>query len=293
MIHNLPNQKKYWVKSSEENRFRGVGVREYIVQKDKWAAKSSIKLVSIIVPIFNEAQTLKKTLESINATMSEGNYPFEIIVVESNSPDGSGDIARRVVDSLNVSKPETAKLIVQNVAKGKGSAVREGLKVIRGDVVAIYDADDEYRSNDLLKLVEKLSEGNSSFILGTRHSKGSAMRVMNGHPILSRLMNFAHWFFTAIFNVTFNVKLTDPFTMHKVFYSRIFENIELIADRFDIDWEILGKAIKLGAIPLEIPVYYQARSYKEGKKVRIFLDPAKWMIILFKVKFGRLRDESL
>ncbi len=264
-------------------------MRTWSVDKDKWAAKSTIKLVSIIVPVFNEARTLEKTLKSINTTMSEGNYPFEIIIVESNSPDGSGEIARRVVDSLNVANPETAKLFVQSVAKGKGSAVRDGLKLISGDVVAIYDADDEYSPSDVLRLVEKLSEGNSSFMLGTRHSKGSAIRVMSGHPILSRLMNLAHWVFTAIFNLTFNVRLTDPFTMHKVFYSRIFDNVELVADRFDIDWEILGKAIKLGSIPLEVPVYYQARSYKEGKKVRIFLDPIKWMIILFKVKFGRMK----
>jgi len=105
--------------------------------------------------------------------------------------------------------------------------------------------------------------------------------------LLSKIMNLAHWFFTYIFNLTFGVKLTDPFTMHKVFNARIFDNVNLVANRFDIDWEILGSAIRLGSVPQEVPIEYKARSYGEGKKVRIFLDPLKWIVILVKVRFRR------
>jgi glycosyltransferase involved in cell wall biosynthesis len=259
---------------------------------DRWASTNSVELVSVILPVFNEARTVENTLDQVHSILSKSEFNFEIIVVESNSSDGSREIVRQSKAILNRSVPDSVKLVLQDEAKGKGSAVREGLVLAKGDVIAIYDADDEYKPGDIIRLIKVFEKSESSFILGTRHAKGSPMRVMVGHPILSKLMNLAHWLFTFIFNMTFRVNLTDPFTMHKVFNSKIFENANLVADRFDIDWEILGTAIRLGSVPQEIPIEYQARSYSEGKKVRIFLDPAKWIVILIKVRFRRFRPNS-
>jgi glycosyltransferase involved in cell wall biosynthesis len=251
---------------------------------DKWAT-ADIKSISVVIPVYNEALTVRTTLESIHKVLLSSQYEFELLIVESNSTDGSREIVEKTVFELNTISPNSTKLILQDCAKGKGSAVREALKRASGDAVSIYDADDEYIPEDVLALVDKLKDGTSSFILGSRHSKGNAMRVMDGHKILSVVMNTAHWVFTFIFNITLRVRLTDPFTMHKVFILRMFDDVELIANRFDIDWEILGKAIRLGSIPTEIPIQYKARSYAEGKKVRIFLDPIKWIIILLRIRF--------
>jgi len=257
---------------------------DLIVKKDRWAKKLIDPKISVIMPVYNEEKTVKATVEGVIEVLVRSSYRFEIIIVESNSTDRTAKILEEVKSNFDLKMPGKIKLINQEIAKGKGNAVREGLKNSEGDIISIYDADDEYEPDDILTLVNKLSEGSSSFVLGTRHSKGQPMRVMTDHPVLSRAMNLAHYFFTFIFNIAFKVNLTDPFTMHKVFLKEILSEVHLVADRFDIDWEILGKAIVLGASPIEISITYRARSYAEGKKVRLFLDPFKWLIILFKIK---------
>ena len=114
------------------------------------------------------------------------------------------------------------------------------------------------------------------------------MRVMDHHRIRPALMNLAHRFFTGLINVTFFVKLTDPFTMYKIFRSEVFSGVELVSNRFDFDWELVCKSIRLGCVPLEIPVFYKSRSFSEGKKIRFFKDPFSWLIALAKFRTIRI-----
>jgi hypothetical protein len=102
-------------------------------------------------------------------------------------------------------------------------------------------------------------------------------------------MNAAHKFFTYLINIFFRVNLTDPFTMYKIFRKEVFEGVTLVSDRFDLDWELVAKAIRRGASPIEIPVFYDSRSFAEGKKVRFFRDPISWIIALFKFRFCSLK----
>ena len=115
------------------------------------------------------------------------------------------------------------------------------------------------------------------------------MRLMYHHRILPALMNLAHRFFTGLINVTFFIRLTDPFTMYKIFRKEVFSDVELVSNRFDLDWELVIKAIRLGAYPIEIPVNYKSRSFSEGKKVRFFLDPITWVFALIRFRFCSLR----
>lgn len=249
---------------------------------DAFASNQPIKLLSVIVAAYNEASTIAQTLSKLSGVLKTLNCSSEIIVVESNSSDETRKILKSIENQLNL------KLIFQDHPQGKGSAVRLGMNQMNGDVFLIYDADAEYDPADIPKLLVPIENGETSFVLGTRHEKGRSMRVMDHHRIRPALMNLAHRFFTGLINVTFFVKLTDPFTMYKIFRSEVFTGVELVSNRFDFDWELVCKSIRLGCIPLEIPVYYKSRSFSEGKKVRFFKDPLTWIVALIKFRFSRI-----
>ena len=249
---------------------------------DSFALNQPIKLLSVIIAAYNEASTIAQTLLRLHVVLETLNCSFEIIVVESNSTDETREILQSIEHQLNLN------LVFQDHPQGKGSAVRLGMKQMRGDVFLIYDADAEYNPADIPKLLEPIENGATSFVLGTRHEKGRSMRVMDDHRIRPALMNLAHRFFTGLINVTFFVKLTDPFTMYKIFRSEVFSGIELVSNRFDFDWELVCKSIRLGCVPIEVPVFYKSRSFSEGKKVRFFRDPLTWLVALFKFRFSKI-----
>lgn len=249
---------------------------------DSFAKNQSIKLLSVIVAAYNEADTIAQTLTRLCGVLETLDCPYEVIVVESNSKDETRVILLSIEHRLNL------KLIFQDCPQGKGSAVRLGMSLMSGDVFLIYDADAEYDPADIPQLLMPIKNGETSFVLGTRHEKGRSMRVMDHHRVRPALMNLAHKFFTGLINVTFFVKLTDPFTMYKIFRSEVFYGVELVSNRFDFDWELVCKAIRLGCVPIEIPVFYKSRSFSEGKKVRFFRDPLTWLIALVRFRFSQI-----
>ena len=105
-------------------------------------------------------------------------------------------------------------------------------------------------------------------------------------------MNVAHWVLTWCFNVTYGTKLRDPFTMYKVFRTECIAGVEFVADRFDFDWELVGKLVRLGYEPLEIPVVYNSRGFDGGKKVRFFRDPPTWIAACLRFRFCSLPDQG-
>ncbi len=105
-------------------------------------------------------------------------------------------------------------------------------------------------------------------------------------------MNLGHVFFTALFNVVYGTRLRDPFTMFKVFRRDCLYGLTFESNRFDFDWELVGKLVRAGYRPLEIPVNYRSRSFSEGKKVSFFRDPLTWIRACFKYRFVRLGKKS-
>lgn len=226
--------------------------------------------LSLIVPIFNEVASAREVLTKIIAKRLIG-VDIEVIIVESNSTDGT----REIVDSF-VSNPRVRALFEQK-PRGKGHAVRAGLDVAAGDIILIQDADLEYSLDDYERLLAPIMEGRADFVLGTRHKKGDwRMRKFNSDNHIAWLFNIAHWTFTAALNITLGTRMTDPFTMYKVFRRSCLSGIKLECNRFDLDWEIVIKLIRAGHIPLEIPVSYKSRDYSEGKKISILKDPPTW-----------------
>ena len=130
--------------------------------------------------------------------------------------------------------------------------------------------------------------GRAAFVLGSRHGKDGAtwkVRHFADQAHVSWFMNLGHVLFTALFNVTYGTRLRDPFTMYKVFRRDCLYGLTFEANRFDFDWELVGKLVRAGYTPLEIPVNYESRSFGEGKKVLLFRDPLTWIRACFKYRF--------
>jgi glycosyltransferase involved in cell wall biosynthesis len=165
-------------------------------------------------------------------------------------------------------------------------AVRAGLAIALGDVILIQDADLEYDVNDYDVLLGPLIARTQSFVLGSRHGEGGfAIRKFTNQPIQSFVLNTAHWLFTLCINISLGLALRDPFTMYKVFRRDCLNGLTFECNRFDFDWELLIKLVKAGHRPIEVPVNYQSRSFKEGKKVTYFRDPITWIRALVKYRF--------
>ncbi len=247
-----------------------------------------LPVLSVIVPAYNEAKTFGILMEALLCKELNG-LGMEIIVVESNSTDGTRDVALRYKNHPKV------KLILEERPLGKGRAVRTGLKSASGDYVLIQDADLEYDLEDYDALLEHLVAGRSAFVLGSRHGgrKMMKMRQFTGQRGLSLIFNFGHWFFTTLINVLFFQRLRDPFTMFKVFRRDCIAGLEFECNRFDFDFELLIKLIRKGFRPVELPVNYRSRSYKEGKKVGIFRDPLSWLFALARLRCAKIDPLSI
>ena len=245
--------------------------------------------VSIIIAVYNEGRTVQELLEKVwNQELPRG-LKKEIVIVESHSTDQSREICERFSKSKNSSN---IKLILQPGPKGKGSAIREGLVAATGDIILIQDADLEYDVADYPALLEPILDQHSDFVLGSRHLAAGSwkIRTFESSPLKAMLLNFGGIFFHGLFNIIYGQHLTDPTTMYKVFRKKCVDGLYFSANRFDFDFELLGKLIRAGYPPLEVPVTYVSRSFTEGKKVRIFRDPITWIIAILKYRFARLRD---
>ena len=239
-------------------------------------------VLSVVIPIYNEAATVRQALDALVAKEVPG-WTLELIMVESNSTDGT-----RAIVQTYAAHPRV-KLILEEKARGKGHAVRAGFASATGDVILIQDADLEYDLNDYEVLLAPLATGRQSFVLGSRHGQGGwAIRQFSDQPLQALILNCAHWGFTLLINAALGIWLRDPFTMYKVFRRDCLAGLTFECNRFDFDWELLIKLVRRGHRPIEIPISYRSRSFKEGKKIAMFRDPITWVWALAKFRFKRL-----
>lgn len=204
--------------------------------------------LSIIIPVYNEALTIKQIIEKINSLPIDK----EIIVIDDGSSDGT-DKALRSFNNKDI------KVIYHTSNRGKGSAVITGLTQATGEFIIIQDADLEYDPQDYFKLIENIKRDSSDIVLGARFMKGYKGQFI--HKLGNR-------FLTSLLNLMFGVRLNDCFTCYKLLRRQSLANLNLSARGFDIEIEIIAKAIKNKLRINEVPITYQPRSYAEGKKIR-------------------------
>ncbi len=236
--------------------------------------------LSIVFPCFNEARYVASVIETILG--KELPIERELIIVESNSTDGTRDIVRGFENRPGV------RVVYEDEPKGKGHAVRTGLKAVSGTIVLIQDADFEYDIDDYDALLAPILQHKTAFVLGSR-SLGLddwKVRRFDGTPARRFLLNIAQVGFAKTFNVLYQQRATDVNTMYKVFRSECLDGIELESDRFSLDIELVCKLVKNGYSPLEVPVNYVARGFEEGKKISFVRDALPSYAAFFKYRFG-------
>ncbi len=241
-------------------------------------------VLSVVMPVYNERATFSEVATQLLAKPLTG-YKLELIIVESNSTDGTRDEVRRFDSDPRVT------VIYEDRPRGKGHAVRAGLARATGDFVLIQDADLEYDLDDYERLLEPLRTYRHALVLGSRHADNDSswqLRQFAQQPAVSRIMNVAHVAFTWFFDAVYGTRLRDPFTMYKVFRRDCLSGLTFESNRFDFDWELLAKLVRAGYTPVEIPVRYQSRSYDEGKKIRFWHDPVTWIRACLKYRFVRI-----
>jgi 2-polyprenyl-3-methyl-5-hydroxy-6-metoxy-1,4-benzoquinol methylase len=240
--------------------------------------------LSVVMPVFNERATFADVASQLVAKDIPG-LDIQVVIVESNSTDGTRDEVRKFEGRAGVT------VIYEDRPRGKGHAVRAGLTQATGDFILIQDADLEYDLNDYESLIEPLRTFRNAFVLGARHGmdgKTWKMRHFTDQMLVGQVMNFGHLFFTMLFNIVYGTRLRDPFTMYKVFRRDCLYGLTLESNRFDFDWELAGKLVRAGYLPLEIPVNYSSRSFKDGKKVSFWRDPFTYFRACFKYRIVRL-----
>ncbi|HLF43273.1 MAG TPA: glycosyltransferase family 2 protein [Acidimicrobiia bacterium] len=242
----------------------------------------STQTLSVVLPVYNEEATIAEVIDRVLDVDLPGGMGLELIIVESNSTDETRQRVLEYTDEPRVT------IVLQDGPKGKGYAVREGLRHVTGDVILIQDGDLEYRIEEYPLLIAPILSGRADFVLGSRHVPGQRMRALTGAKLISWTMNLAHSAFAWLFNLIYQTKLRDPFTMFKVFRVECIEGVDFVANRFDFDFELVAKIVRRGYEPLEIPVSYTARGFDHGKKVRFFRDPLTWIVALVRFRFGPL-----
>lgn len=237
--------------------------------------------LSIVFPCFNEARYVAQVIEAILAKPLP--IDRELIIVESNSTDGTRDIVKQFEGRPGV------RVLLEDRPQGKGHAVRTGLAAVTGTIILIQDADFEYDIDDYDALLAPILQHRASFVLGSR-SLGLddwKVRRFEGTPLKRLMLNTAQVGFAKTFNALYQQHTTDVNTMYKVFRTECLDGIVLEGDRFTLDIELVCKLVKNGYSPLEVPVNYVARGFEEGKKISFVKDALPSYFAFFKYRFDR------
>jgi glycosyltransferase involved in cell wall biosynthesis len=225
--------------------------------------------LSIVIPVYNEKDTLLPLLGQVEAVNLEG-LEKEIILVDDGSTDGSTEILK----NLQEEKPNL-KIILNEKNSGKGSSLKRGFKESTGDYVIVQDADLEYDPQDYKKLIYELENDGADVIYGSRFS-GNYEDMSNTHYYGNKLL-------TLLTNIFYGVMLTDMETCYKLIPGDFARTIIIRSSRFNFEPEITAKILKSGMRIVEVPIDYKGRSHNEGKKIT-WRDgiSAVWTLIKFR-----------
>ena len=207
--------------------------------------------LSIIIPIFNEKDTILELLNRIKKVGLKKEY--EILMIDDGSTDGTREILEKIKNEKNY------KVIFKEKNSGKGESLKLGFKKAVGEYVIVQDADLEYDPKDYLKLLEEILKHKKTVVYGSR--------FMGNYKDMSSLHYFGNQLLTFITNILFGVRLTDMETCYKLFPRELIQKLKLRASRFEFEPEVTAKIIKKGYKIVEVPISYAGRSHSEGKKI--------------------------
>jgi len=209
-----------------------------------------MRTLSIIIPTFNEAKTIRAVLERVVAFPILG-WQKQIIVVD----DGSRDETHEILDAWK----KKVTVVKMQYNQGKGAAVTEGFKRATGDIILIQDADLEYSPSDYPGLLAPFENSRIDVVYGSRFL-GSHLSTMFVYALGNKFVTF-------ITNILYNTNITDMETGYKVFRREAVKNLDIRAKRFDFEPEVTAKLLRSNHQIYEVPISYFGRKFEEGKKL--------------------------
>jgi glycosyltransferase involved in cell wall biosynthesis len=237
----------------------------------------TLKKVSIVVPVYNEAKTIQELIGLVVRAKLPDDLAREIICVDDCSNDGTA----AKLDELPQLHPGVQfKILHKPVNQGKGAALRDGFKQADGDVILIQDADLEYDPQDYMKLIQPIFDEKADVVYGSRFI-GEPHRVLYfWHTVGNKLL-------THISNMFTNLNLTDMEVCYKVFRKSVLDRISIKCERFGFEPEITAKIAKMRPRLriYEVGVAYYGRSYEEGKKIT-WKDGIKAILTIVRFRFA-------
>ena len=210
--------------------------------------------LSIIIPAYNEQNTIISLLEKVNKVNIQ-DVDKEIIVIDDSSTDETLFLLEERNDLYS-------KLIKQKINGGKGAAVRAGLLASKGEYILFQDADLEYDPNDYIKILEPVLRFNADVVIGSRLVASQITRVSYfWHRIANKLITFS-------FNILNNTTFTDVYSCYLLYRSNLLDPNMLLTNGWEQHAEILANVVSKGKRFYEVPINYYGRTYDEGKKIR-------------------------
>jgi glycosyltransferase involved in cell wall biosynthesis len=240
-------------------------------------AQAKLTKVSIVIPVYNEEQTIQKLVGLVVAAPLPPGVGREIICVNDCSKDGTG----AKLDQLKDIFPDTEiQVFHKPVNQGKGAALRDGFKRASGDVILVQDADLEYDPHDYPRLLQPIVDGKADVVYGSRF-------IGEPHRVLYYWHTLGNKFLTSFSNMFTNLNLTDMEVCYKVFRKSVLDRIEIKCDRFGFEPEITAKIAKMRPRLriYEVGVAYYGRSYEEGKKIT-WKDGIKAILTIIRFRFS-------
>ena len=226
-----------------------------------------MKKISILIPVYNEINTLNEIIKKVENADFCG-LEKEIILIDDYSTDGTRELYKNY----------PYKVLYHEYNQGKGAALRDGFKEATGDIVIIQDADLEYDPADYKPLIQLIIDGKADVCYGSRLSGGKPSRSFMFHHLLGNK------FLSLLTNILYGSTLTDMETCYKAFKREFIQGITIRSNRFDFEPEITAKVLKRHARLYELPMSYYGREFAEGKKIT-WRDGFSAIIALIKFRF--------
>lgn len=218
-----------------------------------------MRTLSIVIPVYNEENTIQQILDKIEDVELPEGINKEIIIINDCSNDNTEDV---ILHYVKKNEQQNIQYFKHSINRGKGAAIRTGIDKATGKFIIIQDADLEYDPSEYSILLQPIINGFADVVYGSRFVGGKPHRILFfWHTIGNRFLTF-------LSNMLTNLNLTDMETCYKIFRSEIIKPIRLKENRFGFEPEVTSKIAKIKGIRIyEVGISYYGRTYEEGKKI--------------------------